>query len=60
MKWRAFVLVLTNAAFCLGSGAGGVPEQSLREAAQASGLLIGAAVRPAALSEAAYASTLAR
>jgi endo-1,4-beta-xylanase len=36
------------------------PEQTLREAAQGSGLLIGAAVRPAQLSEAAYASTLAR
>ena len=60
MKWRALVLVLANAAFGLGSGAGGVPEQSLREAAQASGLLIGTAVRPPALSEPAYASTLAR
>jgi endo-1,4-beta-xylanase len=54
------VLVLANAAFGLGSGAGGVPEQSLREAAQASGLLIGTAVRPPALSEPAYAATLAR
>ncbi len=60
MKWRALVLVLANAAFCLGNGAGGVPEQSLREAAQPSGLLIGTAVRLAALSEPAYASTLAR
>ena len=60
MKWRALVLVLANAAFGLRSGAGGVPEQSLREAAQASGLLIGTAVRPPALSEPAYASTLAR
>jgi endo-1,4-beta-xylanase len=60
MKWRALVLVLANAAIGLGSGAGGVPEQSLREAAQASGLLAGTAVRPAALSEPAYASTLAR
>jgi endo-1,4-beta-xylanase len=60
VKWRALVLVLANAAFCLGNGAGGVPEQSLREAAQASGLLIGTAVRPTALSEPAYASTLAR
>ena len=60
MKWRALILVLANAAFGLGSGAGGVPEQSLREAAQASGLLIGTAVRPPALSEPAYASTLAR
>ena len=60
MKWRALILVLANAAFGLRSGAGGVPEQSLREAAQASGLLIGTAVRPPALSEPAYASTLAR
>src|SRR5208337_4049402 len=47
------------AAFCPGFGAG-VREQSLREAAQGSGLLIGTAVRPVQLSEAAYASTLAR
>ena len=60
MKWRALVLVLATAALCLGNGSAGVPEQSLREAAQASALLIGAAVRPAALSEPAYASTLAR
>src|SRR5450759_3187678 len=59
MKWRALVFVLAAAAFCAGFGAG-VREQSLREAAQASGLLIGTAVRPAQLSEAAYASTLAR
>jgi endo-1,4-beta-xylanase len=59
MKWRTLVLALTTAASCLELGAG-VPEHSLREAAQASGLLIGAAVRPAQLSEAAYASTLAR
>jgi endo-1,4-beta-xylanase len=50
---------LAAAAFCLEFGAG-AREQSLREAAQGSGLLIGAAVRPALLSEAAYASTLAR
>ncbi len=43
----------------LGFGAA-VPEQSLREAALSSGLLIGTAVRPAQLSEAAYASTLGR
>jgi endo-1,4-beta-xylanase len=35
-------------------------ERTLREAAQASGLLIGTAVRPARFSEAEYASTLAR
>jgi endo-1,4-beta-xylanase len=59
MKWRALVFVLAMAAFCQGFGAG-VREQSLREAAGASGMLIGTAVRPAQLSEAAYASTLAR
>jgi len=59
MRWRAIVPALAAAGFCLGFGAA-APEPSLREAAQASGLLIGAAVRPAQLSEAAYASTLAR
>jgi endo-1,4-beta-xylanase len=59
MKWRALVFILATAVFCLGFG-DGVREQSLREAAQASGMLIGTAVRPARLSEAAYASTLAR
>jgi endo-1,4-beta-xylanase len=59
MRWRAPVLVLAAAAFCLGFGAS-VREQTLREAAHASGLLIGTAVRPAQLSEAAYSSTLAR
>ena len=57
MKWRA--LVLATAAFCLGFG-DGVREQSLREAARASEMLIGTAVRPAQLSEKAYSSTLAR
>src|ERR1035437_10803493 len=59
MKWRALVLVLAAATFCPGFGAG-APEQSLRGAAQASGLLIGAGVSRAQLSEAAFASTLAR
>src|SRR5882762_3711437 len=59
MKWRVLVLVLATAALCVGFGAG-VRKQSLREAAEASGTLIGTAVRPAQLSEAAYASTLAR
>jgi endo-1,4-beta-xylanase len=59
MKWRALVLVLTTAIVSLGLGTG-TPEPTLRQAAQASGMLIGAAVRPAQLSEAAYASTLAR
>ncbi len=59
MRWRGLVLAFAAAAFCLGLGAG-VPEQSLREAAQGAGMLIGTAVRPWALSEGAYASTLAR
>jgi hypothetical protein len=59
MKWRALVFLLAISALCLGFG-NGVREHSLREAAQASGMLIGTAVRPAQFSEAAYASTLAR
>jgi endo-1,4-beta-xylanase len=59
MKWRALVLVLAAAVFCLGFEAA-APEQSLREAARSSGMLVGTAVRPAQLSEAAYASTLGR
>jgi endo-1,4-beta-xylanase len=59
MKWRVLVLVLAATALRLGFSAG-LRDQSLREAAQSSGVLIGSAVRPAQLSEAAYASTLAR
>ncbi len=59
MKWRPLVFVLATAIFSLGFGAA-VPEQSLREAAQGAGMLIGTAVRPAQLSEGAYAATLAR
>jgi endo-1,4-beta-xylanase len=63
MKWRAFV-VLAATAFFPGYAAEvlkqSFPRQSLREAAQISGLLIGTAVRPAHLSEADYATTLAR
>src|SRR5271154_37597 len=59
MRWQGYVFTLAVAAFCQGFGAA-VPEPSLREAARGSGMLIGAAVRPAQLSEAAYASTLAR
>jgi endo-1,4-beta-xylanase len=59
VEWRTRIFVLAAAVFCAGFGAG-VHEQSLREAAEASGLLIGTAVRPAHLSEADYASTLAR
>ena len=58
MRWRTLVLVLEAATFCVGLG-GAAPEPSLREAARECGLLIGASVRPAQLSEAAYASTLA-
>jgi endo-1,4-beta-xylanase len=57
MKWRAPVFIL--AVLCTGF-AGTTPEQSLREAARVSGMLIGTAVRPAQLSETAYAFTLAR
>lgn len=59
MKWRVLVPALAAAALRLGFSAG-VRDQSLREAAQSSGVLVGAAVKPAQLSEAAYASTLAR
>src|SRR5258707_13849652 len=59
MKWRAIVFVWATAAVCVGLSAA-VPERSLREAAQLPGLLIGTAGRPVQLSEAAYASTLAR
>jgi GH35 family endo-1,4-beta-xylanase len=59
MKWRALVPVLAATALRLGFSAR-VRDQSLRETAQSSGVLIGTAVRPAQLSEAAYASTLAR
>ncbi len=59
MKGQALIFALAAAYFGLGLGAGN-QEQSLREAAQTSGLLIGTAVRPAALSEPAYVSTLAR
>ena len=58
------LVVLAAALFFPGFGAEvpkqSFPRQSLREAAQVSGLLIGTAVRPAHLSEADYATTLAR
>ncbi len=56
-KWRRLVWGL--AAVYLGSGASNAPV-SLREAAQRSEILVGAAVRPEQLSETAYATTLAR
>jgi endo-1,4-beta-xylanase len=58
MQRLALAFALAAAAFCLGTSANN--ELSLREAAQLSGLLIGTAVRPDQLSEAAYATTLAR
>ncbi|MFY9645447.1 MAG: endo-1,4-beta-xylanase [Terriglobales bacterium] len=57
MKWQAQMFMVT--AFCFAFAAAS-PEPSLRESARRSGMLIGAAVRPAQLSEMAYASTLAR
>ncbi len=59
MRPRTCVFVLAVAALCLRFGVA-TPEESLREAARGAGILIGSAVRPAQLSEAAYASTLAR
>ncbi len=57
----AAVVGLSAAVLGLGLGlSDGVRGLSLREVADASGMLIGTAVRPAQLSEAAYASTLAR
>jgi endo-1,4-beta-xylanase len=57
---RALTLeILGLTLFCLGFGTASSPE-SLREAAQGSGMLVGAAVRPAQLTEAFYAATLAR
>ncbi|MFZ0562346.1 MAG: endo-1,4-beta-xylanase [Terriglobales bacterium] len=57
MNWR--VCALATAGLFLGFGSP-APERSLREAASSCGILIGAAVRPAQLSEAPYAATLAR
>ena len=56
---RTRLLIVYLSAFCLASAAPTAPD-SLREAADRSHMLIGAAVRPAQLSEAAYAATLAR
>src|ERR1700689_3309900 len=49
---RAVVFVLLTSILCL--------SQSLRQAADRDGILVGTAVRPSQLSEPAYASTLAR
>jgi endo-1,4-beta-xylanase len=51
-SWRLTILALVMASICAG--------QSLRQAADRDGVLVGAAVRPSQLSETAYASTLAR
>jgi GH35 family endo-1,4-beta-xylanase len=53
------ILVLGLTVFCLGFGTT-FPSESLREAAQRSGMLVGTALRPAQLTEAPYAATLAR
>jgi endo-1,4-beta-xylanase len=56
------ILLISAWAFCFALAASGPPpsSQSLREAARKCGMLIGAAARPAQLSEPAYAATLAR
>jgi endo-1,4-beta-xylanase len=59
MKWQAHILVLATTIICLRADTA-IHEQSLREVAQTAGILIGTAVRPAHLSEPAYAATLAR
>jgi endo-1,4-beta-xylanase len=59
MKWRARIFLLTATCFGLGFRPA-IPEHSLRDAAQAAGMLIGTAVRPSHLSETPYTSMLAR
>lgn len=56
------LLFISMSAFCvaLAPSAPSPSSQTLREAAQKSGILIGAAARPAQLSEPSYAATLAR
>ncbi|HET6176632.1 MAG TPA: endo-1,4-beta-xylanase [Candidatus Sulfotelmatobacter sp.] len=54
-SWPRVAVVLLGSAMLLASG-----PPSLREAASPSGVLIGTAVRPGLLSEAAYSATLAR
>ena len=56
---KALALAWAAAIVCTASG-NDSQQQSLRELAQKAGMLIGTAVRPAQLSETAYASTLAR
>ncbi len=59
MRLSTIAAILASAAFCFGNG-DSISAPSLRDAGQMSGILVGAAVRPAALSEPAYAATLAR
>jgi len=59
MKWRSHVFI-SAAAFCCLALVAAAPERSLREAASSARILVGTAVRPAQLSEPAYAATLAR
>lgn len=59
MKWRSHIFISAAAFFCLALVAA-APERSLREAASRARILVGTAVRPAQLSEPAYAATLAR
>ncbi|HYU47707.1 MAG TPA: endo-1,4-beta-xylanase [Terriglobales bacterium] len=56
---RVLILAFGLIWFCLGLETASSPD-SLREAAQRSGMLVGTAARPAQLTEAAYAATLAR
>jgi endo-1,4-beta-xylanase len=58
MKTRSLITALAASILCLGTSSND-QGKSLREAAQARGLLVGTAVRPAHFSEADYASTLA-
>jgi len=58
MRLKTRIVMWTLSAVCFGSAAASAPD-SLRKAAEQSGMLIGAAVRPAQLSEPAYAATLA-
>ena len=61
MLYKAPVLFVSLLGFVFAFAASApVPSRSLRDAAQHSGILIGAAARPAHLSESAYAATLAR
>ncbi len=59
MRFKKRVLFFLMSAFCLALPASS-PPPSLWEAAQHAGILIGAAARPAQLSETAYGATLAR